>query len=161
MSWLSDDLNAVARILFWISPRERILLGRFLASVELEPGGCWLWKGETTKGGYGRFWHGGDRSMAHRWLYERLVGAIPDGLVLDHLCRTRRCVNPGHLEPVTNAENVRRGVIANRTHCPSGHEYTESNTRRYRGRRYCRACNNNGGDGRSTTGSRAKELLEA
>jgi hypothetical protein len=162
VSWLASDLALVARIFFWLTPAERAQLGRFLSAVELN-GECWEWRGEVTANGYGRFHANGRRSMAHRWLYERLVDAIPDDLVLDHLCRNRCCVNPAHLEPVTNVENARRGAVAARTHCPSGHEYSDTNTRVYRGRRYCRACNNNGGDGRHTTGTRprAKELTEA
>lgn len=59
--------------------------------------------------------------VAHRFAYERFVGTIPAGLQIDHLCRTRLCVNPAHLEPVTNRENVLRGLAATRTHCAKGH----------------------------------------
>lgn len=71
-----------------------------------------------------------------------LRGPIPEGLVIDHLCRDLLCVNPGHLEPVTQKENVRRGVgHGAETHCPQGHEYTEANTRvSKKNKRYCRAC---------------------
>lgn len=73
-------------------------------------------------------------------MYEAFVGPIPDGLQIDHLCRVRHCVNPAHLEPVTIAENVRRGAAA-QTHCKYGHEYTPENTVIHHGGRECRTCN--------------------
>lgn len=103
--------------------------------------GCWEWTAGRTTGGYGAVRMPGTASAAHRAMYVLLVGPVPDGLHLDHLCRVRHCVNPDHLEPVTQAENNRRAAAAV-THCPRGHAYTESNTyRRNRGSRDCRACN--------------------
>lgn len=97
-------------------------------------GACWLWDGEMKGNGYGRVSVKGKNRLAHRAVYEHLRGPIPDGLVLDHLCRNRACVNPDHLEPVTNAINIMRGVgvgavNAAKTHCVHGHEFTPENTR--------------------------------
>lgn len=128
-------------------------------------GSCWLWTASLTKpGGHGKFWIGGSFTTAHRASYEILVGPIPDGRQLDHLCRVRHCVNPAHLEPVSSGENTLRGVSfaavnAAKDCCPSGHLYDEANTRIYRGRRYCRTCNQNGGQARLLTA--ARDLLEA
>ena len=108
--------------------------------------GCWEWRAGRGTGGYGKFNTGGNRGphvSAHRFAYEQLVGPVPKGLVLDHLCRNRICVNPAHLEPVTDRENVLRGVgitavNAAKTHCPYGHEYDVV----WRGRRTCKTCHN-------------------
>ncbi|MFF1336357.1 HNH endonuclease signature motif containing protein [Streptomyces sp. NPDC058290] len=82
--------------------------------------------------------------LAHRWAYRDSRGDIPDGLELDHLCRHPACVRPDHLDPVTHAENVRRGRAginsAVKTHCPAGHAFDEANTRVRNGKRECRAC---------------------
>lgn len=98
---------------------------------------CWPWHGNTYALGYGRY----SNRHAHRIAYELLRGPIPDDLVIDHLCRNTGCVNPAHMEPVTNAENVRRQFAA-QTECRNGHPYTPENTRRHSqtGRRVCRAC---------------------
>ena len=100
---------------------------RFWGKVDLDgPDGCWLWTASTDKDGYGQFGVGsqidGTATMAksHRWAHEHLVGPIPEGLQIDHLCRVRSCVNPGHLEPVTNRENLRRGHEARGTTAQHG-----------------------------------------
>jgi len=110
--------------------------------------GCWLWMRGTTSNGYGAMAFEGRSRLAHRLSYELLVGPVPDGLQIDHLCRTRLCVNPDHLEPVTQRENILRGTApvvenARRTHCVNGHPFDDANTGPARGgrNRRCRACN--------------------
>ena len=121
---------------------------RFCAYIEITET-CWLWTGSRTATGYGTFTlRTGVARSAHRYAYEVMVGSIPEGLELDHLCRVRHCVNPDHLEPVTHAENMRRAVSPRgldnwngaKTHCPNGHPYNGANLYEYRGRRYCKAC---------------------
>lgn len=112
---------------------------RFWSKVD-KSGECWEWTAGKYAWGYGQFSVGYKKIRAHRWAYEHLVGPIPEGLVIDHLCRNPPCVNPAHLEPVTGAENTRRGGNALKTHCPRGHEYDEANTRYCHGSRFCRAC---------------------
>ncbi|WP_310773651.1 HNH endonuclease signature motif containing protein [Mycobacterium sp. Z3061] len=122
------------------------------SSTTYEGTACWVWMG-SLKGpaGYGSFrtrtLHTGSRTItAHRFLYELWHGQpVPDGLVIDHLCRNRRCVNPLHIEAVTQRVNVLRGrgpsaLNAKKTHCSAGHVYDTENTRVYRGQRHCRAC---------------------
>jgi hypothetical protein len=114
------------------------------------PGGCLIYTGPFNNRGYGTISttvNGASASAsAHRVVYEALVGPIPTGLQLDHLCRTRACVNPAHLEPVTRRENILRGespsaVHARKTHCIRGHEFTPENTHtRSDGSRSCRKC---------------------
>ncbi|MFG3349552.1 HNH endonuclease signature motif containing protein [Streptomyces sp. NPDC048018] len=103
---------------------------------------CWLWTGFLDRYGYGHISVNNHREKVHRAAYTALVGPIPDGLVIDHTCRVRHCVNPAHLEPVTQAENTRRGVAHNstKTRCPQGHPYDEVNTYVAAGRRGCRSC---------------------
>lgn len=82
---------------------------RFSAFVQfVTPSGCWQWLGSTKGSGYGQFKAGGRMHSAHKWLYERVMRIVPKELVLDHTCRNILCVNPTHLEPVTNVENVQR-----------------------------------------------------
>ncbi|GAA3032793.1 hypothetical protein GCM10020000_07280 [Streptomyces olivoverticillatus] len=116
---------------------------RFWLKVEVADTGCWLWTAKVRYG-YGQFSHrvnGKDQSVrAHRHSYTVLVGPIPVGLHIDHLCRTRHCVNPAHLEPVTQGENNRRAGQA-RTHCMHGHPITKASTYTDpRGRRQCQPC---------------------
>ncbi len=119
---------------------------RFWAKVQKTPT-CWLWTGARTNKGYGRFWNGQRYVYSHRWVYEQSFGAIPAGLTIDHLCRTRRCVRPNHLQPVTNRQNILRGSSppaqnARKTHCPLGHVLADPNlyTNPKTGKRQCREC---------------------
>ena len=120
-----------------------------LDNYRVDENGCWLWLGALCRG-YGRV---GKSEYAHREIYEREHGPIPDGLTLDHYrlnpgpreapC-SRACVNPDHVEVVSHRENCKRGHAgkrnAARTHCPQGHPYSPENTKLYQGRRYCKAC---------------------
>lgn len=126
-------------------------LARILSRSPADGNGCWVWHGCTTKNGYGIASVGSRKTgnyrqtLVHRFVYEQMVGPIPDGMVLDHLCRNRACCNPAHIEPVPFAENVRRGnsgkFQASKTHCPAGHEYAGSNLTYYaNGGRRCKAC---------------------
>ena len=103
---------------------------------------CWIWKQCPDSRGYGTFYVGKRPYRAHRWAYEHFVGKVPDGLVLDHTCKTPLCVNPDHLEPVTQRENVMRGASplalkARQKLCMRGHELTLKSD----GHRYCKTCN--------------------
>lgn len=96
---------------------------RFLKKVELIPfHSCWEWTGGKIRNGYGHFRFGykldgkNDIRLAHRVSYELHVGPIPKGLVLDHLCKNTSCVNPTHLQPVTQRENIARGSSPSAKH---------------------------------------------
>jgi len=126
-------------------------LSRFWGKVLIDfrdPAACWLWTGEINPDGYGRFHLERPESRrvpAHRFAYEAQNGPIPDGLVIDHLCRNRTCMNPAHMEPVTNAENLRRGyspsaINKRKTECIHGHPFSEENTVMGRRGRRCRQC---------------------
>lgn len=118
---------------------------RFWSKVApADESGCRRWLGQVSEGGYGYFAkHHGKKVLAHRFAFE-LVCPIPEGLHLDHLCRTRDCVNWAHLEPVTLYENLRRGNTDHnkyKTHCVHGHAFDTANTHvDSRGFRHCRAC---------------------
>lgn len=112
---------------------------------------CWIWLGYTTTG-YGRFLKTVDGKrrwiLAHRYVYELLVGQIPEGLSLDHLCMNPLCVNPAHLEPVSIGENILRGfnsaaMNARKTRCRNGHAFTADNllpSGVRKGQRICMLC---------------------
>ena len=153
MTIVKDSTNG--RFAVTADPAEHLL-----AKVEVGPGDCLLWTGYVDPKGYPRISIPGRKAAhAYRVAYELFVGPIPDGLTLDHTChngdpdcpggttcRHRRCVNPAHLEPVSQRENILRGksrsaVLARRTHCPNGHPFDDANTYVTRaGVRHCRAC---------------------
>ncbi len=122
---------------------------RFWSKV-LKTDTCWLWQASRQNGKYpyGQFREGGQGGgrylLAHRWAYERLVGPIPNGLEIDHVCRNPPCVRPTHLEAVTRSVNVRRGLIGTRVQllCKRGHLLSEPRSTRDGSKRVCRTCHN-------------------
>lgn len=107
---------------------------------------CWEWQGKTYKGyAYARNPFDMSNKRMHILAYEVFKNPVPDGLVLDHLCRNRKCLNPDHLEEVTLVENVMRGESehaknARKTHCKHGHAFSKENIYRYDNKRICREC---------------------
>lgn len=135
---VAPPLNKVGRAP--VPTKTRLLLGVEIPDLTT---GCWEWQRYCHHtDGYAVIRMGslGNR-YAHRVSYEAFIGSIPDGLVIDHLCRNRRCINPEHLEPVTPQENQRRGLgYGLKTHCPHGHPYDDENTCIRSGYRSCRTC---------------------
>lgn len=126
-------------------PKPKPLVIRFLSHVKMIDG-CFVWTGVKNNMGYGMLAIAHIPCLAHRVSYRLFVGEIKDGMVLDHLCRNRFCVNPAHLEQVTSKENTRRGISpcsenANKTECKRGHLFTKENTILVKNGRQCRACN--------------------
>ncbi|MFD9879982.1 HNH endonuclease signature motif containing protein [Streptomyces alboflavus] len=119
---------------------------RFLDKIRGTAGGCWEWTGHVKPNGYGQVRINRRALHAHRVAYEAVRGPIPEGLVLDHLCRNRACVNPDHLEAVSHRTNILRGNgpaahNARRTHCLRGHPFDDANTYvAANGARHCRTC---------------------
>lgn len=127
----------------WIDGSGRNYFKRFWSKVD-PSGDCWEWTGTIDDKGYGLFKVNGNNVYAHRDAYTQLVCDV-DGLVLDHLCRNTLCVNPDHLEPVSQQTNVLRGYgpaakNARKTHCKRGHAFTDENTINHPKGRNCRAC---------------------
>lgn len=118
---------------------------RFWSKALADGSGCWTWQAAKNKNGYGVVWQDGKTVLAHRVSYELSNGPIRTGFTVDHLCRNRSCINPQHLESVTQKVNVLRGqslaaLNAVKTHCKRGHEFTPANTYQRSDRRECRAC---------------------
>lgn len=126
---------------------------RFVKKLKLDPkSGCLEWQSTLKSNGYGEFKYTASvnvykKAVAHKVYYTHIKGEIKDGMVLDHKCRNRKCVNPDHLRVVDRKTNCMENSIspvalnAKKTHCPKGHEYTQENTYHYRGKsRMCIRC---------------------
>ena len=124
---------------------KKSFLDRFNEKWIPEPNsGCWLWIGCWSRG-YGQIGNNDKVVSAHRTAYELFRGQIPKDLTIDHLCRTRSCVNPSHMEIVSRGENVLRGngiaaKNARKTHCPKGHPLSGENLRFRKTGGYGRRC---------------------
>lgn len=126
-------------------PARRDPMIRLMEKVDKQPDGCWRWTGAKVASGYGSIRIDGRSLGAHRVAYMLFVGDIADGLQVDHLCRNRECVNPAHLEGVTQSENNRRSLSVSGTNrrkkrCKRGHSFDDENTYWWRGERSCRTC---------------------
>ena len=127
-------------------PKRRPPWDRFWSKVDAS-GDCWEWTASVRGAGYGQFnWEPGRIIEAHRAVWELLIGPIPDGMVIDHLCENKLCVNPDHLQVTTQRVNVTRsglspsGKATRRTHCPQGHPLSGVNLRMVAGKRRCKTC---------------------
>lgn len=141
---------------------------RFWSKIQVDhETGCWLWTASKATGGYAGFQTTDGSRRGHRVAYETLVGPVPTGLCLDHLCRVRHCVNPGHLEPVTNRENILRGRApqaqnAVKSECIRGHALVAGNlvpSGARSGSRRCRTCEMERGRQRLAVIQQARTLL--
>lgn len=136
-------------------PTPEQTVARFFAKVnkdgpipEYAPhlGKCWIWESSLTRQGYGKFQIGKTaKKISHRYSYEIAHGEIPKGMVLDHLCRVRKCVNPAHLEAVTSKENTRRGLAPSivshfQPNCKNGHSKADHGTTHKSGMFVCKEC---------------------
>lgn len=147
---INERINGTPRERFW----PKVDKNGPIPAHRPDLGPCWLWRTTaSTQNGYPQFRNGRRMVLAHRFAYEDTIGPVPEDLELDHLCHNqsgcaggptcphRKCVNPAHLDPVTNDENQERragmhlGLV-----CGNNHTYTEANTRWYEGARICRDC---------------------
>lgn len=145
---MNDRVDVLGRPTRWATPEER-----FWTQVAKTPH-CWHWAGNTNRNGYGYFWVGSCNVLIHRFAHELLIGAIPLDHEVDHVCHNadetcsggpgcmhRRCVNPAHLEAVTNRVHQGRQRKAQKTKCVNGHPLDSTNTYiQPNGCRKCRAC---------------------
>ena len=140
------DLEMTKRSTY--AERRRTLVeqkGFALRNYHINEKDCWIWLGPKYRSTYGIFMAKKQHFLAHRASYELANGQIPDGLVIDHLCRTPLCINPAHLEAVSNRENLLRGLgfggnNARKTNCVRGHPLAGNNLYSYKGKRICREC---------------------
>lgn len=119
----------------------------FFNKIKIDKNGCWIWMAGTDKDGYGTYSPYRKKVRAHRYSYELFKGKIPNGLVIDHLCKNTSCVNPYHLEVVTNKENILRGncpsaINSRKKYCKNGHLLSGENLyiQEKTGKRFCREC---------------------
>lgn len=132
-TYVANDEEVIARLAPAVN---------YLADPEV---GCWLWTRPANSWGYGQTTVRGKAKAIHRVFYELLIGPIPEGMVLDHICRQRLCVNPMHLQPITHGENVALGRLR-KTECPHGHPLEGDNLRITKaGHRACVTCSRDQG----------------
>lgn len=118
----------VVLCLIIMGSRNRYMQHLLKSKIIIDKAGCWIWQGYISKSGYGQISIKKKSYKAHRLSYQEFKGSIPAGLEIDHLCRVRNCINPGHLEAVTKKENILRGTSfaatnAKKATCPLGHTY--------------------------------------
>ena len=133
-------------------PIRKSFIKRLLSSMG-HPDECWNWTGHIGKNGYSYCCYKGKNTTAYRASWEHLIGPIPQGYEIDHLCKNPKCVNPLHLEPVTPYINNMRSNSAaakcsRKTHCINGHAFDKDNTKmisRKNGKfdRRCKICHRN------------------
>ena len=121
------------------------VIERFLSKINVVESGCWEWTDSLTTKGYGQIRIKDKKQHVHRFIYEYYYGELNSTLVINHLCRNRKCCNPLHLEQVTNKENILKGegicaVNARKTYCKRNHPLTPQNTYNYPNRRHCITC---------------------
>jgi len=139
--------------------RKRSIEDVFRKLIPIPESGCWIWEGCTARG-YGVSFKFNGTTRVHKIIYEWTHGPVPEGKVLDHLCRVRCCANPDHLEVVTAVENTLRGsgitaINKQKRHCKHGHELTNENVRLVKGGRSCKQCER---DKYPTSNKRRREM---
>lgn len=107
---------------------------------EVDEKGCWIFAGCKDKAGYGIVKYQGKNCKAHRYMFQKHKGPIPDGLLIRHMCNTTSCINPSHLLLGTQAQNMQDKIESRKTFCAGGHELTYQNSYRYNNRTICKIC---------------------